>query len=389
MAKNLLETYREMRSAVSEEVNVPPKNLGKGQGQAGQHTVDKMTVQSKTPEQFFKDTSTYQGMKDAITPKLDTTVNPNSPKPNVKTSIVDRVMARDKADATAKAVAKANLDRQEPASAKYKTAQQMTPNMSDMKKAADNARSNVDRARTSALGGWGKTVEPNMRTRATNLRYLDQQGKTPALDTTRDKNLDQPATNSPMAKTLQAQNNVPKNMSGGSGDYRTASKADLKPAQVQGASKDFDFTDDERKGKVSKQRLDAWKAEQQKRGVTDTKKLGLGNFLNAAQAKNAKAGGANDRNVQQKALNTSLAKQKAFSSASSRGGARPVTEEELTERKLVSMKDSPKINLGRLESRRRKGQQGGGPRRYRISMKEENGKKKVVLNFEPEHNTYN
>lgn len=61
----------------------------------------------------------------------------------------------------------------------------------------------------------------------------------------------------------------------------------------------FKFTDDERKGKVSAERLKQWKASQ---GVGG-EKLGLGNFLNSAQGKTARAGGKNDMSQQQKTYN--------------------------------------------------------------------------------------
>lgn len=74
------------------------------------------------------------------------------------------------------------------------------------------------------------------------------------------------------------------------------------PAKPE-APKPFEFTADEKAGKVSKDRLDAWRASQAGGG----KDLSLGNFLNAAQGKKAIAGGKNDQTAGQRALNARVA----------------------------------------------------------------------------------
>lgn len=61
----------------------------------------------------------------------------------------------------------------------------------------------------------------------------------------------------------------------------------------------FKFTDAERKGKVSAERLKQWRSSQ----GAGSEKLSLGNFLNAAQGKTARAGGRNDMSQQQKTYN--------------------------------------------------------------------------------------
>lgn len=182
----------------------------------------------------------------------------------------------------------------------------------------------------------------------------------------------------------------PQTLSPGAG----ASAKPLNPAQVQGQNKSF-FTDAERKsGKLSKERLDAWKADQQKRGVTDVKKLSLGNALNDLQGKTAVAGGKNDRSAAQQTLNKSVATQKAMS-PTARGGKPVTVSEGLMKRIKQTIKEarsntpvhvSTKGNLAkRMGYTKSMGQQNtaGGKRYQEEEKKIAVSKKKDIINNEP------
>jgi hypothetical protein len=54
-----------------------------------------------------------------------------------------------------------------------------------------------------ALGGFGNTKTPDMATRATALRYASRDGNNPSLAPDRNVALDQPASQSPMAKAIE------------------------------------------------------------------------------------------------------------------------------------------------------------------------------------------
>lgn len=82
-----------------------------------------------------------------------------------------------------------------------------------------------------ALGGYGNAVAPNMRTRATALRYASRAGQNPPLDPNRNADLDNPTTQSNMAR---AQN---PNIGGAGGGNYAAAQTKRPPAVGQGASK--------------------------------------------------------------------------------------------------------------------------------------------------------
>lgn len=102
-------------------------------------------------------------------------------------------------------------------------------------------------------------------------------------------------TDGPIGKAINAAGRVAPKM-GSSAQAATSSGA--KPV-AQSNPSSFKFTDDERKGKVSAERLKQWKASQGAGGD----KLSLGNFMNAAKNKTAVAGGKNDTSGQQKTYN--------------------------------------------------------------------------------------
>jgi hypothetical protein len=176
-----------------EEQSVLPKNLGPGSGFAGQHSVGNKTVRSKSPEEFMKQTSTYQGMSDAIRKPFDTTVKPGAPKSDIKTPIMDRAVADKAAKDAASRKALGNAV--------------MSGRVGDPGKQnfIQNARANKERVK--AAGGDGSQFLP----KASNDPKLAQAMK----DRAKEVNDNERAGGKPLISQ-------PVDMRGGGSDYRAA-----------------------------------------------------------------------------------------------------------------------------------------------------------------------
>jgi len=176
-----------------EEQSVLPKNLGPGSGFAGQHSVGNKTVRSKSPEEFMKQTSTYQGMSDAIRKPFDTTVKPGAPKSDIKTPIMDRAVADKAAKDAASRKALGNAV--------------MSGRVGDPGKQnfIQNARANKERVK--AAGGDGSQFLP----KASNDPKLAQAMKDRAKEVNDNERVG--------GKPLISQ---PVDMRGGGSDYRAA-----------------------------------------------------------------------------------------------------------------------------------------------------------------------
>ena len=176
-----------------EEQSVLPKNLGPGSGFAGQHSVGNKTVRSKSPEEFMKQTSTYQGMSDAIRKPFDTTVKPGAPKSDIKTPIMDRAVADKAAKDAASRKALGNAV--------------MSGRVGDPGKQnfIQNARANKERVK--AAGGDGSQFLP----KASNDPKLAQAMK----DRAKEVNDNERAGGKPLIRQ-------PVDMRGGGSDYRAA-----------------------------------------------------------------------------------------------------------------------------------------------------------------------
>lgn len=238
------------------EQSVLPKNLGPGSGFAGQHSVGNQTVRSKTPQEFMKQTSTFQGMQNAIKKPFDTTVKPGAPKSTISTPIMDKAVA-DKA--------KADTAARQSLSDKVRAGRVGDPGKQNF---IQNARAQAQREKAAGMDGTKRLPGPD-RQKAERQAAL-----------------------SASAAERKAMEGRPQTLSPGAVGAKAQPVAQSNPSS-------FKFTDAERKGKVSAERLKQWQSSQ----GAGSEKLGLGNFLNAAQGKSARAGNRNDMSQQQKTYN--------------------------------------------------------------------------------------
>lgn len=203
-------SFREIYQSLREEINIPPKKLGPGTGQAGQHTVGNQTVQLKTHDEFINNTKTYSGMQSAITRPLNTDVKtePKKPAPALDTQ------------------RNSNLDR---------------PNEKSPMAAAQNRAALSDKVKAGRVGtntfvsGARQEAQRRRESGKPVLQAKDVPGlnKSPEAVKAAQSRSDEIMKNADRQKSNIISATPKTSMSGGSGDYRNAQK---KPSGAQAAT---------------------------------------------------------------------------------------------------------------------------------------------------------
>ena len=283
-AKNIVDTMKKRREKVKEygvdgereraekgerideAGSVLPKNLGPGSGQAGQRTVtspagNKMSMtdaaaDAKGADMINKLKNTYQPVRTAAD-NVRQGLGPDGEKAKIdpvnKSTVQTPIMDKAVADKAAK-----DVESRKALASRVQAGRVGDPGKQNF---IQNARANKEREKAAGQDG-SKYLPVPPKVQQAVRRNQPEPGR--------------PQTLSP----------------GAVGGQQAQPKPQSNPSS-------FEFTDAERKGKVSAERLKQWRSSQGSGGD----KLSLGNFLNAANKKTAAAGGRNDANQAQKTYN--------------------------------------------------------------------------------------